>query len=70
MPQLTRLSRDQEARLERLIIRTGLERNELIEMLVANGLRLLEAEHFGEDDTLSTDGRTIDQLLRESGLGA
>lgn len=70
MPQLTRLSRDQEARLERLIIRTGLERSALIEMLVANGLRLLEAEYFGEDDSLATDGRTIDQLLRESGLGA
>lgn len=70
MPQLTRLSRDQEARLERLIIHTGLERSVLIEQLVANGLNMLEAEYFGDDEDLSSGGRTIDQLLRESGLGA
>lgn len=70
MPQLTRLSRDQEARLERLIIHTGLERSVLIEKLVANGLSMLEATHFDEEDARSSGGRTIDQLLRESGLGA
>lgn len=70
MPQLTRLSRDQEARLERLIIHTGLERSVLIEQLVANGLNMLEAGYFGDDEDLSSGGRTIDQLLRESGLGA
>ncbi|MGO2132779.1 hypothetical protein [Halomonas halocynthiae] len=69
MPKLTRLSRSQEMRLERLIAHTGLERSVLIEQLVANGLSQLETEHFGDDMMLS-GGRTIDQLLRESGLGA
>lgn len=70
MPQLTRLSRDQESRLERLMIQTGLERHVLIEQLVSAGLAALEADYFIEDTSLSSSDRPIDQLLRESGLGA
>lgn len=70
MPQLSRLSREQEFRLERLIAHTGVERSVLVERLVCAGLAALEADCFIEDDSMLSDGRPIDQLLRESGLGA
>lgn len=69
MPQLTRLSREQDVQLVRLMAQTGLERRILIDRLVSSGLAVLEAGYFIEDTSLSSNDRPIDQLLRESGLG-
>ncbi|MBB3229831.1 ribbon-helix-helix protein, CopG family [Halomonas stenophila] len=70
MPHLLRLTRDQEIRLERLAEGCGLSKGELIERLVAEGLTALETELMIEGAGLRRAERSIDQLLRESGLGA
>jgi len=70
MPHLIRFSRELEARLERLAQQTGLSKSELIERLVSEGADVLEAELLVEGAGAERAGRSIDQLLRESGLGA
>ena len=70
MPHLLRFSRDLEARLDFLAEKTGLSKAALIERLVSEGAEVLEAElaHAGAGSQRAE--RSIDQLLRESGLGA
>ncbi|MCK2183106.1 hypothetical protein [Halomonas getboli] len=70
LPHLLHLTRDQSLRLERLAERCGLPRQELLERLVAEGLANLESELMIEGAGLRRAERSIDQLLRESGLGA
>ncbi|MEQ6917397.1 hypothetical protein [Halomonas aquatica] len=69
MPHLLRFSREIESRLERASKHTGITKAELIERLVQDGLTDLEAQLLLEDAASRTE-RSIDQLLRESGLGA
>ena len=70
MPHILRLSRELEARLERLAEATGLSRSVLIERCLEGGVAALEAELLMEDAQPTRAGASIDQLLRESGLGA
>ncbi|MDR5865869.1 hypothetical protein [Halomonas koreensis] len=70
MPHLLRLTREQEIRLERLAEHCGLSRTELLERLVAQGLADLETELMIEGASGPRAERSIDQLLRESGLGS
>ncbi|MFP4138418.1 MAG: ribbon-helix-helix protein, CopG family [Halomonas sp.] len=69
MPHILRLSRDLEARLERLAQSTGQSRSVLIERCLEGGVSALEAELLMEGPSASRAGASIDQLLRESGLG-
>ncbi|APE32160.1 hypothetical protein BOX17_15105 [Halomonas aestuarii] len=69
MPHLLRFSRDIEARLERASHHTGITKAELIERMVQDGLADLEQQLLLEDAAPRAE-RSIDQLLRESGLGA
>lgn len=69
MPHLLRFPRDLEARLERASHHTGIPKAELIERLVQDGLAGLEAQLLLEGAAPRVE-RSIDQLLRESGLGA
>ncbi len=73
MPHILRFSREVEDRLERLLQGTDLSKAELIDHCLGRGLAELEAELLleGADARLEpANGPTIDQLLRESGLGA
>ncbi|HAR07093.1 MULTISPECIES: ribbon-helix-helix protein, CopG family [Halomonas] len=70
MPHLLRFSRDLEARLDFLAEKTGLSKAALIERLVSEGAEVLEAELAHEGAGSQRAERSIDQLLRESGLGA
>ncbi|MBW6393374.1 MAG: hypothetical protein LPK08_05695 [Halomonas sp.] len=73
MPHLLRFSRDIESRLERLAQRTGKSKGELIERCLAVGMHDLESQLLLEEAVsapLTIDGPALDQLLRESGLGA
>lgn len=70
MPHLLRFSRDLEARLERLSQQTGLSKAELIERCVSDGAASLETQLLLETAGAARAERSIDQLLRESGLGA
>ncbi|MEQ5821452.1 hypothetical protein [Halomonas sp. SCS19] len=70
MPHLLRFSRDLEARLDFLAEKTGLSKAALIERLVNEGAEVLEAELAHEGAGSQRAERSIDQLLRESGLGA
>jgi hypothetical protein len=70
MPHLLRLTRDTEARLERLCLRTGLRRTQLIERCLGDGMTGLEQQLLLEIPDIVRAERTIDQRLRESGLGA
>lgn len=73
MPHLLRFSRDIESRLERLAQRTGKGKGELIERCLAVGMHDLESQLLLEEAVsapLAIDGPALDQLLRESGLGA
>ncbi|PMR77471.1 hypothetical protein [Billgrantia endophytica] len=73
MPHLLRFSRDIDSRLEYLCQQTGMGKSELIERCVDVGLADFEAQLLMEGA-----GRrpaqgvkpSLDQLLRESGLGA
>ncbi|SEK20634.1 hypothetical protein [Halomonas daqiaonensis] len=69
MPHLLKFPRDLEARLERASHHTGITKAELIERLVQAGLADLETQLFLEDAAAPRVDRSIDQLLRESGLG-
>ncbi|TFH86831.1 hypothetical protein EQG41_10915 [Billgrantia azerbaijanica] len=72
MPHLLRFSRDVESRLEYLAQQTGMSKAELIERCVAFGLESLEAPLLleGAPRRPADDAPTLDQVLRESGLGA
>ncbi len=72
MPHLLWFSRDTESRLERLAQSTGKSKKELIERCLAMGMSELESRLLLEE-SVNTPPRVetpIDQLLRESGLGA
>lgn len=70
MPHLLRFSRELEARLDRLSQQTGLGKADLIERMVADGVTDLEHQLLIEGADRRQAERSIDQLLRESGLGA
>lgn len=70
MPHLLRLTRDTDARLERLCQRTGLGKAQLIERCLDDGMTRLERQLLLEIPDAGRAERSIDQLLRESGLGA
>lgn len=70
MPHLLRFPRDTEGRLERLSRQTGLSKTVLIERCLDDGLNGLESQLLLETPALNRVERPIDQLLRESGLGA
>ncbi|MCW4152915.1 ribbon-helix-helix domain-containing protein [Halomonas sp. 18H] len=70
MPHFLRFSQELETRLERLAERTGFSKTELIERLVRDGVGQLESElMFEETPHRKPSDLSIDQLLRESGLG-
>ncbi|MFM9268997.1 hypothetical protein ACJ7V3_01870 [Halomonas elongata] len=70
MPHFLRFSPGLETRLERLAERTGLSKAELIDRLVSDGVDALETELMFEDAPRYPRAElSIDQLLRESGLG-
>jgi len=70
MPHILRIPRELDERLERLAQATGLSRTLLIERCLEGGVAALEAELMMEGAHPSRAGASIDQLLRESGLGA
>ncbi|KAA0013561.1 iron-containing alcohol dehydrogenase [Billgrantia pellis] len=73
MPHLLRFSRDIETRLQRLAQRTGLPKGELIERCLAVGMSDLETQLLLEDASSASfvvEPPALDQVLRESGLGA
>ncbi|MGM0984216.1 MAG: hypothetical protein ACQEXG_12460 [Pseudomonadota bacterium] len=70
MPHLLRFPRDLETRLERASHHIGITKAELIERLVQDGLADLETQVHIEGAATPRVERSIDQLLRESGLGA
>ena len=72
MPHLLWFSRDTASRLERLDKSTGKSKKELIEGCLAMGMSELESRLLLEE-SVNTPPRVetpINQLLRESGLGA
>lgn len=69
MPHLLRFPRDLEARLEVLAEATGLGKAELITRCVEAGIHALELQLLPDGGTPLAE-RSIDQVLRESGLGA
>lgn len=72
MPHLLWFSRDTQSRLERLARSTGKSKKELIEGCLAMGMSELESRLLLEE-SVNPPPRVdipIDQLLRESGLGA
>ena len=73
MPHLLRLSHDIEARLERLCQQTGMSKSELIERCITAGLADIESQLLVEGAKprpTPLETPSLDQLLRESGLGA
>lgn len=72
MPHLLWFSRDIESRLERLAQSTGKSKKELITGCLAMGMSELESRLLLEESVSAVPRVTtpIDQLLRESGLGA
>jgi predicted DNA-binding protein len=70
MPYLMRFSRDLESRLDRASQQTGIAKADLIKRLVRSGLSDVETQLLLEEVALPLAYRTIDQRLRESGLGA
>lgn len=70
MPHLLRLPRELDERLERLAQASGLNKTLLIERCLEDGVATLEAELLLEGSQASRAATSIDQLLRESGLGA
>ncbi|MBZ0332004.1 hypothetical protein KZO25_16935 [Halomonas sp. ANAO-440] len=73
MPHLLRFPRETESRLEQLCLQTGLSKAELIERCLGIGMDDLEAQLHMETASREPAGaseRSLDQLLRESGLGA
>ncbi|MGJ7456182.1 hypothetical protein ACR80S_11080 [Halomonas sp. MA07-2] len=70
MPHLLRFSRDLEARFDVLAEATGLGKTELITRCVEVGVQALEHQLLVERGGAPLAERSIDQVLRESGLGA
>lgn len=70
MPHLLRLPRELDERLEHLVQTTGLSKTLLIERCLESGVASLEAELLLEGSHSTRAATSIDQLLRESGLGA
>ncbi|MBE0490046.1 MAG: hypothetical protein IBX53_13315 [Halomonas sp.] len=70
MPHLLRFPRDLEARLDVLAGATGLGKAELITRCVEVGVQALEHQRPAEGGGARLAERSIDQVLRESGLGA
>lgn len=73
MLHLLRFPRDIESRLGQLAQSTGSSKGEVIERCLAMGMRELEAQLLLEEAVsapLIVDTPSLDQLLRESGLGA
>lgn len=70
MPHLMLFSRDLESRLDRASQQTGITKSELIKRLVQSGLSDVESQLLIEETTMPLVQRSIDQRLRESGLGA
>ncbi|MCE8038199.1 MULTISPECIES: hypothetical protein [unclassified Halomonas] len=73
MPHLLRFSRDIELRLERLSQNTGQSKGALIERCLAVGMHDMESQLLLEEAISAPSGAarpSLDQLLRESGLGA
>ena len=73
MPHLLRLPRETETRLEHLCRQTGLSKTELIERCIGIGMDDLETQLHMESaarQPARTSETSLDQLLRESGLGA
>lgn len=70
MPHLLRLPRELDERLARLAKTSGLSKALLIERCLEAGVAALEAELLLEGGQASRASTSIDQLLRESGLGA
>ncbi|QTF91042.1 hypothetical protein [Halomonas sp. BM-2019] len=69
MPHLLRFSRDLEARLDALVEATGQGKAALITRCVESGIGTLE-ERLLPGHPAAVETRSIDQVLRESGLGA
>ncbi|MDR5902033.1 hypothetical protein [Halomonas icarae] len=67
---LLRFSRELDRRLDALVQTSGLNKAELIERCLESGVAALEAELMMEGAEAARGGTSIDQLLRESGLGA
>ncbi|RDB43035.1 hypothetical protein DU490_10205 [Halomonas sp. DQ26W] len=73
MPHLLRFSRETESRLDHLCRQTGVSKAELIGRCLGIGMDDLETQlHMeGADNRPARSSETsLDQLLRESGLGA
>lgn len=71
MPHLLRFSRETESRLDKLCQQTGMSKAELIERCLDTGMDDLEAQLYMEGASKRPVTKTsLDQLLRESGLGA
>ena len=73
MLHLLRFPRDIESRLEQLAQSTGRSKGELIERCLASGMHELEVQLLLEEAVSApvvVDTPSLDQLLRESGLGA
>lgn len=70
MPHLLRFPRELEARLDVIAEATGLGKTELITRCVESGILALEQQLLPESGVTPQTERSIDQILRESGLGA
>ncbi len=70
MPHLMRFSHDLESRLDRASQQTGIAKADLIKRLVQSGLSDVESQLLIEEAAMPLAHRSIDQRLRESGLGA
>jgi predicted DNA-binding protein len=71
MPHLLRLPRETESRLDHLCQQTGMSKAELIEQCLGIGLDDLETQlHMEGASKRPVTQTSLDQLLRESGLGA
>lgn len=71
MPHLLRFSRETESRLDKLCQQTGMSKAELIERCLDTGMDDLETQlHMEGASKRPVTKTSLDQLLRESGLGA
>ncbi|MCA1769197.1 MAG: hypothetical protein LC652_04325 [Halomonas sp.] len=70
MPHLLRFSRELEDRLDVIAEATGLGKTELITRCVEGGIQALEHQLLPQGRDAPRAERSIDQILRESGLGA
>lgn len=71
MPHLLRFSRETESRLDHICQQTGLSKAELIERCLGIGMDDLESQlHMEGAGKRPSTETSLDQVLRESGLGA